>query len=225
MELLDMVPADAIALRLYSLPAAATAAASLWAWLVAALAAAFGLWRFRAAGVRSALVHGDGDDKQKTKPQPPSSAPPAAVDEARAVATTMPTSPMSEPNSPSKVRFTAYYGGAGDDDIDGGVRRCDETEEDGNGETAPMRRTTSSGRRWTTASTSPAAKSLMATPWEEREMAVRRRGDLGWYRHLDMAALDGSVVRLWDCELTAAAAASSPRRRGRRALSELHLLF
>ncbi|KAF0913952.1 hypothetical protein E2562_025366 [Oryza meyeriana var. granulata] len=236
MELLDMVPPDAIALRLYSLPAAAATAVSLWAWLVAALAAAVGLWRIRAAGARSALVD---DDKQKMKqpPSAPQSSVPAAVDEARParaeaeaealVAT--PSSPMSEPSTPSKVRFTAYYGGTGDD-ADGAVdsvRRCAERDNDndddngsgvrvgGEGQT-PLRRTASRSRRRTT----PTA--LMSTPWEEREMAVRRRGDLGWYRHLNMAAFDGSVVRLWDGEVTTAV--SSPRGRSRRrVLSELHL--
>jgi hypothetical protein len=46
--------------------------------------------------------------------------------------------------------------------------------------------------------------STAALGWEEREMAVRRKGDLGWYRHLDMAVLDGSVVRLWDGKATTA---------------------
>uniref|UniRef100_A0A0E0B3E9 Uncharacterized protein n=1 Tax=Oryza glumipatula TaxID=40148 RepID=A0A0E0B3E9_9ORYZ len=228
MELLDMVPADAIALRLYSLPAAAAAVGSLWAWLVAALAAAVGLWRIRAAaGVRSALVDDD-DHKQRKAKQPRGALRPAGVGEARparaeeaeAEATT-PTSP-SEPSTPSKVRFTAYYGGEGDGADEGvvdSVRRCVDNDGDGEGETptAPVRRTASGRRRWSTTTTTTAP--FMATPWEEREMAVRRRGDLGWYRHLDMAALDGSVVRLWDGEVTAA----SPGRRGRRALSELHL--
>uniref|UniRef100_A0A0E0M1N6 Uncharacterized protein n=1 Tax=Oryza punctata TaxID=4537 RepID=A0A0E0M1N6_ORYPU len=229
MELLDVVPADAIALRLYSLPAAAAAVGSLWAWLVAALAAAVGLWRIRAAGaVRSALVD---DDHKQHKAKQPRGAPPASVsatvDEAPVEATTTTPTSTSEPSTPSKVRFTAYYGGEGDGDegVVDSVRRCvdndsDGVRVDGEGET-PVRRTASGRRRgpgWTTTS----AAALMATPWEEREMAVRRRGDLGWYRHLDMAALDGSVVRLWDGEVTAAVA-SSPRRRGRRALSELHL--
>lgn len=31
------------------------------------------------------------------------------------------------------------------------------------------------------------------------EKMKERRGDLGWYRHVDLTAFDGSVVRLWDC--------------------------
>ncbi|XP_040383698.1 uncharacterized protein LOC121055356 [Oryza brachyantha] len=255
MELLDMAPADAIALRLYSLPAAAATAGSLWAWLVAALAAAVGLWRIRAAGVRSALVADDDGGKQQEKTKVtrmsalPASPVPAAVVEARpgcqeeaeagAPVATTPTSP-SEPSTPSKVRFTAYYAGSGEDDDGGvvdGVRRCAWYDNDDdadnncssvrfNGEgKAPLRRTSSSsGTTRPRRRTTPAA-ALLATPWEEREMSVRRRGDLGWYRHLDMAALDGSVVRLWrgEGEVTAAAAASPWGRRSRGAFSELHL--
>ncbi|KAL5201737.1 hypothetical protein ABZP36_036091 [Zizania latifolia] len=234
MELIDMVPADAIALRLYSLPAAATTVGSLWAWLVAALAAAFGLWRIRAGAagcstkpdagaVRTAFV----DDKQPKRPRSlPSSA--AVVDEARpapAEAAELVAPSPSEPSTPCKVRFTAYYGGSGDDDgvVDGVRRRADRDDNDdgdgdgdvrvdGEGE-KPLRRASPGRRRRSTA--------LLTTPWEEREMAVRWRGDLGWYRHLDMSALDGSVVRLWDGEV--AAATASPGRLSRRAGSELHL--
>jgi len=215
MELLDMVPADAIALRLYSLPAAAAAAASLYyAWLVAALAAAVGLWRIRAvgAGVRraSAVVVGE-------KLQVPQAAHPSpAVDEPQPASRSEP-----EPSTPSKVRFTAYYGVSGGDDggvVDGVWKCADEDEDDDEGVDgeveAVLRRTSSAPER------RRAATALAVAPWEEREMAVRRRGDLGWYRHLDMAALDGSVVRLWDGELTA-----SPRARRRRAGLELQLSF
>ncbi|RCV11820.1 hypothetical protein SETIT_2G216900v2 [Setaria italica] len=214
MELLDMVPADAIALRLYSLPAAVAAAASLYyAWLVAALAAAVGLWRIRAvsAGVRrgSAIV----DDKSKA--QSPSPSP--AIEEPRLAAPAEPASPSGEPSTPSKVRFTVYYGVSGDadDGVVDGVRRCADDDDRVDGEVdAVLRRTASAPER-------RRAKALAAAaPWEEREMAVRRRGDLGWYRHLDMAALDGSVVKLWDGELTA-----SPRARRRRAGLELQLSF
>lgn len=38
--------------------------------------------------------------------------------------------------------------------------------------------------------------------WEEF-MPVKRITDLGWYRYQDIAALNGSVVRLWDGPLTA----------------------
>jgi len=232
MELLGMVPAEAIALRLYSLPAAAVAAGSLCAWLVAALAAAaVGLWRIRAvsgasnskaaiaAGVRSASALVDDDNQEpQAAPLPPSRA--AITDEPRrpvALATAPePSSSVSEPSTPSKVRYTAYYGGSGDDDDEGvvdGVRKCADADDDGEAEVV-LRRTVSepAGRR--------RATTLAATaPWnEEREMAVRRRSDLGWYSHIDMAALDGSVVRLWDGDLTA-----SPRGPRRRAGLELQL--
>ncbi|XP_062199519.1 uncharacterized protein LOC133901972 [Phragmites australis] len=215
MELLDMVPA----LRLYSLPAAAAAACSLCAWLVAALAAAaaVGLWRIRAVGVSkpdagvrggSALVK----DKQ-AHAAPPSS---AAIEEPRPAAQAE-TASASEPSTPSKVRFAAYYGGSGNDGVVDGVRKWADAEDDDCARVVVgevdmvLRRTASApGRRMATA--------LAAAPWEDREMAVKRRGDLGWYRHLDMGALDGSVVRLWDGELTA-----SPRGRRRRAGLELQL--
>ncbi|XP_047052520.1 uncharacterized protein LOC124658143 [Lolium rigidum] len=226
MELLDVVPAEAMALHLYSLPAAANTVASLFAWLVAALAAAVGLWRIRAvgssnrlpsAGARSALV-----EVEKQQPRP---LPSPAVDEPRPrparAEVWEPASPFSEPSSPSKVRFTAYYGGAGaggDDGVVDGTKKCAGRDEDDDGvsvhasEIVP-RRTTSMRIRST--------PSTAACSWEEREMAVRRRGDLGWYRHLDMAMLDGSVVRLWDGEVTAAVA--SPRARPWRAGLELDL--
>jgi hypothetical protein len=229
MELLDVVPADAIALHLYSLPAAANTVASLVAWLVAALAAAVGLWRIRAvgssnrlpsAGARSTLVE---VDKQQPRPLPS-----PAVDEPRPrparAEVSDPASPFSEPSpsSPSKVRFTAYYGGAGaggDDGVVDGTKKCEGRDEDDDGvsvddasEIVPRR--TASMRIRSTPSTA-------ACSWEEREMAVRRRGDLGWYRHLDMAMLDGNIVRLWDGEVTAAVA--SPRARPWRAGLELDL--
>ncbi|KQJ90375.1 uncharacterized protein LOC100827723 [Brachypodium distachyon] len=219
MELLDVVPAEAIALRLYSLTAAANTVVSLCAWLVAALAAAaVGLWRVRAAGsshkpggavVRSTLV-----DNKKIASESFDGPRPARSE---------PASPISEPSSPSKVRFTAYYGGTGsdggDDGVVEGVKKCAERDEDdfnGESETAVLRRTASMRMR------STIKAPLMAAPdWEEKEMALRKRGDLGWYRHLDMAVLDGSVVRLWTGEVTAAVQAS-PRER-RRAGLELHL--
>lgn len=218
MELLDMVPAHAIALRLYSLPAAAAAMGSLCAWLVAVLAAAVSLWRIRAvgafqtgAGIRSgsALV----SDKQAQAAAPLL---PPAIDEPRP-ADDEPASPSVEPSTPSKVLFTAYYGDSeSDDGVVDGVRNSRDVDDgctfgrDGGELGMVLRRTASApaGRRSTL--------TTAAAPWEEkREMAARWRGDLGWYRHLDMSVLDGSVVRLWDGELTA-----SPRVRTRRAQLE-----
>ena len=97
-----------------------------------------------------------------------------------------------------------------------GVRNCADTD-DCEVEIMVLRRSVSEPARRRRARTLLAAA---AAPWEEREtMAVRRRSDLGcWYRHIDMAALDGSVVRLWDGDLTA-----SPRGRMRRAGLELQL--
>ncbi|CAN6196057.1 unnamed protein product [Urochloa humidicola] len=227
MELIDMVPADAIALRLYSLPAALAAAASLYyAWLVAALAAAVGLWRIRALG--AAGVHRDSaivvDDKSKAQLPPP----PPSIEEPRAEPAEAAAS-QSEPSTPSKVRFTAYYGvssgGGAEDGVMDGVRRCAvEDDEDGEVEEAAavLRRTASAPERRRRGSRALATALAAPWDWEEREMVVRRRSDLGWYRHLDMAALDGSVVRLWDGgELTAA----STRGRRRRAGLELQLSF
>lgn len=48
--------------------------------------------------------------------------------------------------------------------------------------------------------------------WES--MVLRRRGDLGWYCYQDMAALNGSVVRLWDGDRE-----SRRRRKGSVAIS------
>lgn len=227
MELLGLVPAEAIALRLYSLPAAAAAAGSLCAWLVAALAAAIGLWRIRAVSVfnnnkRDAGVSALVDDNQEPLVPLLPSRGAAITDEPRrrpvTPAAAEPSS-VSEPSTPSKVRFTAYYGGSGDEDgVVDGVRKCaddDDVDDGARGRDCAvevvLRRTVSEpGRRRSTA--------LATGPWEGRDVAVRRRSDLGWYRHIDMAALDGSVVRLWDGDLTA-----SPRGRTRRAGLELQL--
>lgn len=208
MELLDAVPADAIAIRLHSLLGAA--AGSLCAWLIAALAAAVGLWRIRAVGaggVRSAASALADTNKEQEQQQAPPPSSPAAVDEPAPA----PSSSVSEPCTPSKVRFTAYYagsaGGDGDDDgvVDDGVKRIATADDDDRGvETVVLRRTASE----------PGRRRRATAPWEweqTTEMAARRRSDLGWYRHIDMAALDGSVVRLWDAQL-----AASPRPRGRR---------
>jgi hypothetical protein len=220
MELLGLVPAEAIALRLYSLPAAAAAAGSLYAWLVAALAAAIGLWRIRAVSVsninkRDAGVSALVDDNQELQVPLLPSRGAAITDEPPAAE----PSSVSEPSTPSKVRFTAYYGGSGDEDgVVDGVRKCaddDDVDDGARGRDCAvevvLRRTVSEpGTR--------RAAALATGPWEGREMAVRRRSDLGWYRHIDMAALDGSVVRLWDGDLTA-----SPRGRMRRSGLELQL--
>ncbi|PWZ13259.1 hypothetical protein Zm00014a_023076 [Zea mays] len=219
MELLGLVPAEAIALRLYSLPAAAAAAGSLCAWLVAALAAAIGLWRIRAVSVsnnnkRDAGVSALVDDNQEPLVPLLPSRGAASTDEPRrrpvAPAAAEPSS-VSEPSTPSKVRFTAYYGGSGDEDgVVDGVRKRADAEDDDAVEVVLRRTVSEPGRR--------RAAALATGPWEGREVAVRRRSDLGWYRHIDMAALDGSVVRLWDGDLTA-----SPRGRMRRAGLELQL--
>jgi hypothetical protein len=202
MELLDMVPAHAIALRLYSLPAAAAAMGSICAWLVAALAAAVGLWRISAvgafktgAGVRSGSALVDDKKAQAVAPPPPAIDGPRPA--ARAEPADEPASPRLELSTPSKVRFTAYYGASAcEDGVVDGVRNGANADYDGELETVVLRRTASA----------PAARrskmTLAAAQWEESEMALRWRGDLGWYRHLDMAVLDGSVVRLWDDELT-----------------------
>uniref|UniRef100_A0ACD5XLN6 Uncharacterized protein n=1 Tax=Avena sativa TaxID=4498 RepID=A0ACD5XLN6_AVESA len=227
MELLDVVPADAMALHLYSLPAASNTVASLFAWVVAALAAAVGLWRIRAvgssnkspsSGARSTLLD---VNKQKLQPIPSS-----AVDEPRPrparAEPTEPASPFCEPSSPSKVRFTAYYGGAvagGNDGVVDGTKKSAERYEDE--DVVPVDASEIVPRRtaWIRIRSTP---STAASSWEEREMAVRRRGDLGWYRHLDMAVLEGSVVRLWDGEVTAAMT-SPPGARPWRAGLELDL--
>ncbi|KAL5728532.1 hypothetical protein ACHQM5_001605 [Ranunculus cassubicifolius] len=37
--------------------------------------------------------------------------------------------------------------------------------------------------------------------WDSFEfMFVKKNGDCGWYRHQDMSALDGRVVKLWEAE-------------------------
>uniref|UniRef100_A0ACD5Y1P9 Uncharacterized protein n=1 Tax=Avena sativa TaxID=4498 RepID=A0ACD5Y1P9_AVESA len=226
MELLNVVPADAIALHLYSLPAAANTVASLFGWLVAALAAAVGLWRIRAVGSSNKLPSaGAGStllDVDKHQQRTLSS---SSVDEPRPrparAEVAEPASPFCEPSSPSKVRFTAYYGGAlagGDDGVVDGTKKSAEGYEDDDVVSVDASEIVPKRTAWVRIRSTP---STLASSWEEREMAVRRRGDLGWYRHLDMAVLDGRVVRLWDGEVTAAG--MTPRVRPWRAGLELDL--
>ncbi|KAE8797203.1 hypothetical protein D1007_27764 [Hordeum vulgare] len=228
MELLNVVPAGAMDFPLYSLPAAANTVASLFAWLVAALAAAVGLWRMRAVG-SSSKAPGSGDRSstlvENKQPLQAVSSPAADEPRPRLAEPVEPASPISEPSSPSKVRFTAYYGGAGadagDDGVVDGVRKCaDRDDDDGGGVHAVDDLSETLSRRTASMRIRPAASTAVPC-WEEREMAVRRRGDLGWYRHLDMAVVDGTVVRLWDGEVTAAVA--SPRARRGMAGLELRL--
>ncbi|XP_073100777.1 uncharacterized protein [Elaeis guineensis] len=181
MDLLEM-PLDALVLRLHSLPAAG----SLWACL-AVLAATLGLWRIRAVGSRS--------EASLPPSTPPPNVSPAEPAQARA-----PTpAPTPSPAPPQchvedvgmlKARFTAYYDSCDRFDVEDDGD--EETEVDGGREVDGV----GDGRVPLTA------------PWEGfgwagwEGLMVRRRGDLGWYRYQDLTALNGSVVRLWDGDVT-----------------------
>lgn len=41
-------------------------------------------------------------------------------------------------------------------------------------------------------------ETLLTWEWEGMQAKLRMRGDLGWHRHVNLTALDGSVVRLWN---------------------------
>nr|XP_009391218.1 PREDICTED: uncharacterized protein LOC103977437 [Musa acuminata subsp. malaccensis] len=187
MDLLE-VPLEAVALRLYSLPS--YAAGSVWAW-AAVLAAALGIWGIRTVGSRS----------DASPPPPPLNVPalPAERAEPQASAATdrKEFRPIAQPSgchvketNAAKAPFTAYYHGASRDGC--GVVEDDDESEEGEEDGVPgvgCRATAlwDGGRQldWLTA--------------RQR----RRPDDLGWYRYQDMAALNGSVVRLWDGGLTA----------------------
>ncbi|URD93495.1 hypothetical protein MUK42_00947 [Musa troglodytarum] len=206
MDLLE-VPLDALAFRLYSLPAAAAAARSDWACLVllaaAAAAAALGLWGIRAVGSKP-------DPPTPTSPPPPPvpslpvcpSENQTPVGREVAAAAWTASCHVEEARSP-KSRFMAYYAASTDslyeDCADGGGL--------GEGEEEDVDSVSDVDRRVT----APWSGGGCGLEWA----VVKRRGDLGWYRYQDMTALDGSVVKLWDGRdggLTATAGRRLPRR-------------
>lgn len=156
-------------------------------------AAAVGFWRMRNVGSKT----------DESDASPLFTAPLEEVQQ-KAAPLAVQSSTMEAPGSPSfsfdrqvetvctpKVRFTAYFE---EEDCIGSCHVEDEEEE-----------TTVDGGGVHHEETCPRREVVLTLPWEMEEeeakwggMAVRRRGDLGWYSFQDMAALNGSVVRLWD---------------------------
>lgn len=81
-----------------------------------------------------------------------------------------------ETENSTKGKFVLYY--RNDDFREGGVEAVDGEDDDGVAAESEM------FRRWSD------------MDWE-RKMEIRM-GDMGWYRCQDLAAFNGSVVRLWD---------------------------
>ncbi|XP_074579607.1 uncharacterized protein LOC141836097 [Curcuma longa] len=170
------VPLDAVVLRLISVPRAVLAGGSSWAWAVAVTAAAFGLW-IRAFGSRLLA-------STLSPPPPPPTIHFSSADESKAAPPPLASDVASVAHprnrylgevSATKRRFKTYYDGSS---IGVTGTEEDHREVDERSRTAPWEE---DWRRW---------DGLLG--------AERQRWDLGWYRCLDMAALDGSVVRLWD---------------------------
>ncbi|XP_042380434.1 uncharacterized protein LOC121972881 [Zingiber officinale] len=180
MDLLEVL-LDAVVPRLISVPCAVLAGGFSWAWAVAVTAAVFVLW-IRAFGSRLFA---------STLSPPPPPPPPtmtttvqsSSEDESKAASLPLRSDAASVANplnrylgevSTSKRRFKTCY--------DGSSIGVTGTEEDDS----------EVDERWRTAPWEGDWR------WDGLLAAERQRWDLGWYRCLDMAALDGSVVRLWD---------------------------
>ncbi|RZR90841.1 hypothetical protein BHM03_00018839 [Ensete ventricosum] len=176
MDLLE-VPLEAVALRLYSLPS--YAAGSVWAW-AAVLAAGLGIW-----GIRTV-------SRSDASPPPPSLNVPALPAERAELQASAATDrkefrPIAQPSgcrveeaNAAKAPFTAYYHGPSRD----GYGVVEEDDDDEREDGVP-------------------GVGCRATALWDGLTARQRRDDVGWYRHQDMTALNGSVVRLWDGSLTA----------------------
>lgn len=177
MDLLE-VPLDAVVLQLISLPRTVISGGSSWALAVAVTAAAFGLW-IRAFGSRFLAA-----TLSSSSPPPPPTIHSSSADESKAAPPPPPRSDVASVAHPrnryltevsaTKRRFKTYYDGSsiGVTGMEGDYSEVEERSR-----TAPWE------EDWR---------------WDGLLGAERQRWDLGWYRCLDMAALDGSVVRLWD---------------------------
>ncbi|KAJ3699128.1 hypothetical protein LUZ61_002833 [Rhynchospora tenuis] len=184
---------EPISFRFYSHPAASTGG-SLLTWIAVLAAAAVGFWRIRIGGSKT-----DGTDTSPlfTTPLEETQAKVAPlVQNTENEASVSPSCSVDRPAEivgTPKVRFATYFD---KEDCIGCCHVEDDAEE-------PI---VDDGEEYGT-------PREMELPWETKEVEVkwdgiapvRRRGDLGWYSYQDMAALNGSVVRLWDGD--------SPRRR------------
>ncbi|WOK95824.1 hypothetical protein Cni_G04531 [Canna indica] len=209
MDLLEM-PLDAVAFHLYSLPVAAVVG-SAWACFALLAAAALGLLSIRAVGHKL-------DHHSSSRTPPTELNPPARRTESKKTerirkelsVTARPASfPVEEAASTPKARFTVYFSASTEsrhveEDDAHYCEKPEEREEYFSRSSADIDRRVTPLTLWDGGS------------WSLEWMVVKRNGDLGWYRYQDMAALNGSVVKLWnrrDDHLTAAVAVRSLRRR------------
>uniref|UniRef100_A0A0E0D768 Uncharacterized protein n=1 Tax=Oryza meridionalis TaxID=40149 RepID=A0A0E0D768_9ORYZ len=201
MDLLEQ-PLEAVAFRLYSLPeAAAPAGPAAWTCLAAVLAAAAaatGIWRLRAAAPVVAMgATTSGEDGL----EPESSPATATSEQARSSSERQPE-PASSPSP--KETYTAYFHDSCcvgccdmDDDDDDGDEVLEEEEEDDDDE--PSERMPF---EWEIVRSLPLSPTAAAAAAEVR-------------RYRDSAPLGGSVVRLWNHAAGGGVTAANPRRRGR----------
>lgn len=179
MDLLE-VPLDALAFRLYALPADAAVA---YLALLAAAAVALGLW-----SIRGAAVSNKPDAAASISYSPPQYASLSEPKKPKLVLSPLPAAfHLSDPSPSSgtpKSRFTAYYSAEAeslDNNREDPIGRdFDETDRRSRG--APR-----------------------SGDWSLEWTAVKRAGHLGWYSYQDLTELNGNVVKLWDARPTPAA--------------------
>jgi hypothetical protein len=190
MEFLELQLSEPMSLRFHSLLVPSTGG-SLLTWIAVLAAAAVGFWRIRTVGSKadesdaSSLFIAPREEAQQKvmsmvqSTEMEASLSPGSVDQ-----------PLEIVNTP-KVRFMTYFE---KEDFIGCCHVEDEEEE------PIMDVGEEFGHREVDL---PRESEEVLVKWEGT--VLRPRGDLGWYSYQDMAALNGSVVRLWDGE--------SPRRR------------
>lgn len=153
----------------------------LAAWWVAAVTASFSFWRIKRSSPPRPEQRGRSKDAASTSLLDRGLEElPVAYEPAKLVSTQGGTkyyiSSLETENS-TKGKFVLYY--RNDDFREDGVEYSVDGEDD-DGVAADSEKF----RRWS------------GMDWE-RKMEIRM-GDMGWYRCQDLAAFNGSVVRLWD---------------------------
>jgi hypothetical protein len=186
MEFLELQLSETVSLRFHS-PLVSSTGGSLLTWIAVLVAAAVGFWRIRTVGSKadesnaSSLFTASQEEGQQkvvsvlqTTEMEASLSPSSSVDQ-----------PMQIIGTP-KVRFMTYF--EKEDFI--GCCHVEDGEEE-----LIVDAVVEFGHRKVEL---PQEREEVSVKWEG--MVIRRRGDLGWYSYQDMAALNGSVVRLWDGE-------------------------
>ncbi|EOA25844.1 hypothetical protein CARUB_v10019217mg [Capsella rubella] len=151
---------------------------NLWTW-IAVVTAAVSFWRIRATTTTTTVIRDNGfiDDSPREPPLPQATkAPRVKVTETKPprvkVTETGDWSLLLCNDGVTKGKLTVYY----EEEIE---REIDEDD----GEITDVKYGGGESGEW----------------WERWERVVKMRsGDEGWYRYVDLAVINGSVVRLWD---------------------------